>query len=710
MPYESYMLRDVSAVLLATLVSALFLVIPGYTLGFLFDVLSFRRRALVPRVAIGIILSTAIMPGLTYLVGRLTSFEFIWALYGITWVVFLFLLVRRLTRPVGLASFMRSNGLLGMAVAVVVFWLIVGLWYNVAFQRGDRMFLSLYHDTQSLYVATVYSVSKGVIPPYNYMFYPGSFIALKYHYFWFLTNSLVDLLGGAAIEPYAAFFAGTAWSGIAMTALTAVFVASYFESRRSAVFVALGLLLVGGLDILAIVVVAVVSHQPNVPPEMWNYGAQVFTWLDSITIQPHHRASLVAYMTGYLLWMSARKTNGLRERTAAFALAPIAFMSSIGLSTHMGMVGMIALAVWTLIALGRRQYREFRDVAVMGAITAILTVPYLLDLLGGGTAAGPMFGLTVRLFRPAALLLDRAGVGESWTRYAVYLLVLPLNYFIEFGYLAVAPIIHWVQRRKSSVRASQDDLFLLTLLFTGLVLISFVQSPTDEGPNYNALGLNGSGFAQFIFLVYSVDTTRALLARFGGYVKTIWAPTWLGLTRASATTLLALLIAGFATSAYGTLMSRAYAMLLDRWNPSMHYAERAYAYRQAYEWIDESLPEEIVVQHNVLLGSCAYHGLYGNRLAAALQRQNMRIMGADAAGCAIIERGVRAIYDGGINADSVDALCTRLSIDVLVVRAEDHELWNNSDAWIHHREPIYENKYAKVFACGAFGMRVQKRK
>jgi len=142
----------------------------------------------------------------------------------------------------------------------------------------------------------------------------------------------------------------------------------------------------------------------------------------------------------------------------------------------------------------------------------------------------------------------------------------------------------------------------------------------------------------------------------------------------------------------------------------MHYAERAYAYRQAYEWIDESLPEEIVVQHNVLLGSCAYHGLYGNRPAAALQRQNMRIMGADAAGCAIIERGVRAIYDGGINADSVDALCTRLSIDVLVVRAEDHELWNNSDAWIHHREPIYENKYAKVFACGAFGMRVQKRK
>ena len=73
----------------------------------------------------------------------------------------------------------------------------------------------------------------------------------------------------------------------------------------------------------------------------------------------------------------------------------------------------------------------------MGAVGSARSLPYLADLSGPGTG-GRLFNFTVRSFSLAALVPFFNNAGESTRLLLVNLPLVPLNYFLEFGFFFAA--------------------------------------------------------------------------------------------------------------------------------------------------------------------------------------------------------------------------------------------------------------------------------
>jgi hypothetical protein len=159
------MAEDLLGSLLAVCLLPLFLWIPGYALGWIFDLFEFRRRTTAFRVTVSLPLSIAVCPIVTYLLGRFGSMIAVWPAYGALAVVFA-VAQRRLPRRTSLPAGSIAIG------GIALVWLAVAIFSLVDLQWGNRLYYPTNSFDYSLRAALTHAISATGIQPQSPLFLP----------------------------------------------------------------------------------------------------------------------------------------------------------------------------------------------------------------------------------------------------------------------------------------------------------------------------------------------------------------------------------------------------------------------------------------------------------------------------------------------------------------------------------------------------------
>src|SRR5690606_8164026 len=381
------MLADLTQTALGLLLGPVLFVLPGFALVQATGVLGVRERALPVQVAAALALSVAVGPILLYAAPH-AGWAAAWGIYGIL----------GLGGVVGLARGRAEAGLLvrpalaGLALLVVVALLVIDIG------TGDRLYFSVVVRDYVKHFALTHEIRLHGVPPSNPFFFDGEALPLFYYYGWLLMTGALDALGGAALGPRGAVFAGTAYGALALAAVTALYAATRpnpltgsdadCDCRRPGL--AAALLAVGGLDVLvflagALGLIALGREVVFTDIEWWN--EPLFLWVTSILTVPHHTAGLVAALTAFRLLRWGADTPD-RRRWAAFVLAALALASSALCSVWVALGAAMAGAVWVGWRTWKRDGAEVFAWGVTGVIAAVVVLPYALDLRAAGARQG----------------------------------------------------------------------------------------------------------------------------------------------------------------------------------------------------------------------------------------------------------------------------------------------------------------------------------
>jgi hypothetical protein len=682
---ETFTRADLIGTASGFLLFFLFLFVPGYVSGWLLDLFGFRARGLLARCAIATPVSVGIFPAITYLLWR-WSIHAVWALYASLFIAFLILVVYDwrvwLRRP----STSRRRL---MVLAIVAGWVVLGTVCLVDMQIGDRLYFSSVANDYMFRTAVTSSVSRTGVPPHNPYYFPGHAVPLRYHYFWYLQPSLVEQLGGVMVAARHAMLASTLWSGIGLMAAVAMYL-RFFRSDGAIdldkrMLAGIALLSVTGLDILPAALFTLLGHPlPNI--DVWN--EQVTSWVTSVFWVPHHVASLVACLTGFLvLWYDS--VLG-RSAMKSGVIAGVMFASAAGLSVYVTLVFAAFVGIWAGIRLLKRSWREVAGICVSGVVAVAFASPYLLELRGGSSGqssgGGPMVQLTVRQFYLADEVVRSFCPGHEGFISVVDLLLLPVNYFLELGFFfavgAVILTVWWPNRRV----LRRDQVCGFIMLATSVVLCTFLRSGVITN---NDLGWRGFLPAQFILLIWGAELFSSGLFSNPLFARWRFA-------------VVSLLILGVAGSLYEVFMVRLFYVV------SGHHAfsgdtggKRTYALREVYERVNTMTGPNAIVQQNPN-GSPGdvYYGLYADHQTAAETLACGAIFGGDPRACGGIIDVLHDVFDTGtVDASAIDGVCGRLSINILVVKDLD-PVWKDAGSWVWHRQPLVANDFGRAYGCG----------
>jgi hypothetical protein len=692
---HNFTLADIAASIAAVCLFPLFVLIPGYAVAWLLDLFEFRRRTWLFRWALSVPLSIAIAPILSYLAGRYFSMTAVWGLYAASWMY---------VAVVGLRGFARRGrnkpaprspaGAWRMAVVVLSIWGALALFSLVDLQIGGKLYYSTTAFDFSVRTEFIHAISSTGIPPANPFFFPGHAQPLRYHYFWLILCSMVDVAGGTLVGARHAWIGGTIWCGAGFMALIALFfrLIAYRgpETFRRRTLVGILLLGVTGLDILPNAFLWVMysnGFTRTIPPslEWWNEQVDGFTW--TALWGAHYLAALIAcLMVFVLLWEAPRHTGAGRWKYAA--LAGIALASSVGASIYIAFVFGAFLLLWTVVSVAKKWRAETATLLVAGALCVVLVLPYLASMTAGpGPGAGGFpIAFSVRRFYPVDDLLALQGRDQAWRLALVNAVTLPLNYLLELGFFLAASLLWWQRRRARREPLSRAELGIALMVLTSLTICSFLRSTVIFN---NDLGWRGILLAQFGLLLWGVDVVTD--------------------RRYKRSLVLAVLIAlGAAGTVCDVFLFRLYPVLADRgalprleWMaPDHKLGERTFAVREAYEWADRHTPAGAIVQfdpHVVDQDTTGF--LYSNRQIAAGDRGCLAAFGGDASLCAPLVAAANLLFpERGQPAPESSAACEKLGANVLIAKDTDF-VWSVKDSWVWREKPLYANRLVRMFAC-----------
>ena len=691
MPVHNFMVEDLRGALVAVALFPLFVLVPGYVLAHLLDLFDFRQRTLGFRLCLAAALSIAVCPIFTYLAARFLSLNAVWAFYAAAAIAMPFLVLRQrqhLRLPAGWGSF----------ALVLAGWLVVCIFSLIDLQIGQRLYYPIINLDYSVRTAFVNSLAHTGIPPQNPFFQAGHSAPLRYHYFWLMMCSLVQRLGAGTVGPRQALIGGTFWVGAALIALLALYLrlftrgASPLTGRlRTAVL----LLAVTGLDILPTLFFLILYAAgifgvvlPSV--EWWN---QQLAWFVFTTLwTPHAIAALIACFTGFLLIWHAPAAQG-RLGIVKYALpGAMGLASSFGASIWVMFVFGAFLLVWTAIAACKRWFREVLALVIAGSAAAVLIVPYLRELSGPGLP-GPLVAFTVRSFFLADVL-PGGGLSHTWRLILYNGSLLPLNYFLEFGFFLLAARYKWQLRRAANLPLQREELAFIVMAATSAVICTFLRSTVGN----NDLGWRGFLVAQFVLLLWAAD----LLA---GHPRLQFPLLSSGQKHALA----AMLFLGLAGTAYDLVILRFYPVLSDRHIvPTLGWmardrklGARTYAARMAYEWANSKTAPGAVVQANPDIILQDTLGMsYSARPTAAGDLNCISAFGGDPAECTTVISLLRSVFppDAVRAPPTLDALCRNLPVSMVVAKDTD-PVWFDHGAWVWTQPAAYANRYIRVFSC-----------
>lgn len=638
------MASDLLATLLALCLWPVFALAPGIV---------FLRLAKIRDPAISMMpVSFAVSPILAYLIARFGSVTLAAAVFVGLALVSLPWLRPSLRRPP------RWAVVAGLAWAVPAYLLMSDIVF------GGALSLSGMAIDYAKHVAVADAVARTGVPPANPSFRPGEDVPLFYYHFWFMLAGIVDVIGGAAVAARHAVYAGTIWTGWALLALVAALSRRFLDGRDCAPW-AVALLAVTGLDMLPFA--AIQAYQSLMPvepawrPDLEWWNEQVSAWATAMLWVPHHLAALIAGMTGLVA------LHGEEWRRGRIILAALAFASSAGLSVWVALTTAVAAAVWLFVLALGGQRREAAALAGAGTVALLLAAPFVADLLAAGGGGGAPLAFALREFYPLTRSREFFAA-ELDCGAACRMAALPLNYLLEFGFFALAPIVYWC-RRKTPL--NDDDRLLITLAATALVLVSVVRSDLAA----NDLGWRGTMFAQMVLLLWAAPVLAGLRGGGGGM-----AP---GRGRALLNIALAL----------GLLATLTQALSL-RLRPLL---PGQLELRQTYTWIAANLPADAVVQHDPAVGLEPFHAIYGGRQVAVSDTLYGSLYGVAPERVMVALRPLARVFAAPVGAAEAAATARRFGITHLVAKAADRA-WVGRHGWVWTAEPLFETATTRVIA------------
>jgi hypothetical protein len=663
------MLADFGGVTLAFLLFSCLTVFPGYTLGWLLNVLRFRKREALFRFAISVPLAIALGPVMSYIIGRWISLDAACAFYVV---------LSALAVPLMIAARRRWRAR-NVAVMWVVFaWCVLAALALCDIQIGHRLYFSVIGFDYAVRTAFVSSIGAFGLPAQNPFFYPGHPVGLRYHYFWLIQSALAHRAAAHIVDARQAFIGGTTWCGIGLMATVVLYV-RFFRIKARAV-AAIALLTVTGLDILpALFFLFLVKCGlvGSLPPSMEWWNDQVDGWLYSMLWEPHYISGLIACLLGFLVISQGRGNRA--QLVLSGIIAGLAFATSVGAAIYIAFVFAVFLLVWSVVVLVKRWYSELAVLVVAGVTACLCSLPFLTELRGPGSG-GAFLHLTVRSFFLVDVLADMLRIHQPWETNLANAIFLPLNYFMELGFFFAVGILEWRRLRRLTV-IQRADLALAMMALVSIVVCTFLRSGVIAN---NDLGWRGFLIAQFVLLLRGAE-----------------------LLSAKSKLLVALLVLGIAGTIYDQALLRFYPLLSDaKFLPKVAWmtrdgklGERTYANREAYEWLrDRSDAASRVQQNPNPVIQDTFYGLYANRSTVTEDRECAATFGGDSKACTPLQKVLGPLFGSHSPTDSFESACAALPMDFVIAKDTD-AVWGGEASWVWRRPPLFANHFVRVFAC-----------
>ncbi len=556
----------------------------------------------------------------------------------------------------------------------------------IDFQIDGRLMRPLMSFDFVKHVAVTDAISRTGITPVNPSFHPGEPLPLFYYYFWFLLCSMVDLIGGSYIGPRGAVLASIIWSGIALLYLVKFYVNRLGHRMvrgledKHLVYGYL-LLLVTGLDILPIIfelINPLYTPEGRVFPDVLWWNDQVESWASSVLWTPHHVGGFIACMFALYLVVEQKPLQS-RQGKMAIVLIAAAFVSALGMSIWATLVAGLFMIFWLLTTLRAGWHQESFFLVLAGSLSIILALPYVIDLHQANHFFRPSIIFQVREFTLLGTLFG--GLSPILVN-LVRLLVLPLNYLLEFGFFAIGGLIYWGYRRSFKEKLDRTELFFLLLMATSFFVCTFFRSALFN----NDLGWRGFLFAQFILLFYSMPLLAALRSKFTHERFTL-PPT----TRKLAH--IALVLSAC------MILFQSYIMRNYFWGPDH---ELTMSLREAYEWQDEHLPITAVMQHYPDIELYPhdqteyFHALYGNRQVSVADQLYARAYGINDVMFDSTFVKVNRFFLPGLTSEEGLQISSHLNIDGFFLKHTD-PIWNDTSSWLAPYEPVYKSVCCRIY-------------
>jgi hypothetical protein len=749
----NFTLEDILGILRVLPFFALIFLAPGYCLGRVSNVLGFRQRGAAEQWLLSMGISIVVVPITLNLLSRWFSLSvtvpLCWLLAGIA---FGDLLVRWRRNKFPIASMRRSTAI---AIGLAILWAVICVVSLPDLQLGHRLYSTAAVADLGVRSAFVASAMHGGAPPANPFFFPGSIVKLRYYYYWYVMTAIPAVAAG--VQPRAALFASSIWSGWLLAAAAALFLKHFYGVRRrirAASVVAMALLGVTGLDAIYVLFLYLKYRIVLSDMEVWD-SDQVTSWTNSLLWVPHHVAATAACMLGFVfLWHAGRTLEDSPGQRALLAiLAAMGFASAAGLSVYVTFAFALFLFAAALFWLVTRRFSTVGLYIAVAALVLLLSAGYLHDLRATGAHAGdapagleaatkqpPLFAtLGLRQLPPALMPALRHAVHDNKLANILLrpLLLVPIL-FIEFGFFFLVAVRQgrhdWRERRIHAIAdqttPSRRDIRWLSwlMLASGLWVALMMRSTVISN---NDLSFRGVEIAQFILLVWSAAQITCAHSEVDVPTPSMETPK---LTRATQKPFRigwlagSLLFLGVISSAYQLVMLRFYLYGSDRYHwtnpviPQSEFGDRFGAInkelRYAYASLDRILPPSAKIQFGAAPKLNLQH-LYYSRYQ---QLDGMfpgcgTAFGGSEAQCLQLETRIAPLFGNpaplpGQNyfawtnvhvpalttTAAVYALCRDLGIDALVVTGED-PVWSDPNGWPRQMKPVFASDFVAAYTC-----------
>jgi hypothetical protein len=223
--------------------------LPGYSMGWLTNVLDFRRRSLPFRLAASVPVSLSVAPIVGYTIGGWFGLDAVWFVYALLCVAALATGALRRSAFSAPSDFRR----LWLFFALIAAWIAIVSLSLADLPFGHRLYFSIIDFDYSVRIAFTHSISAFGLPARNPFFFPEHPVDLRYHYLWLIVCAQISRLRVPLVDARTAFIAGTLWVGTGMIALIPLYLRLFMSAghnmlRQSGIGIAL--LAVTGLDVV----------------------------------------------------------------------------------------------------------------------------------------------------------------------------------------------------------------------------------------------------------------------------------------------------------------------------------------------------------------------------------------------------------------------------------------------------------------------------
>jgi len=599
-------------------------------------------------------------------------------------------------------------------LAIAAGWLVVGTLILVDLQFGDRLYFQVSDYDHSTRAAFTSALARYGIPPHNPFFFAGQPAPLRYHYFWLIPSALVHLLGGPIVSARVSLIAGALWCGLGLFGVIALYL-RFFQAKggdqiERRTLIAISLLMVTGLDILPIVLIGLFRHAPQPCIEWWN--EHIAAWITTVLWVPHDLAALIAGFTGFLLIWDTAGQDKRGQRIAGVIGAGLAFASCTGASVYLGIALAAGCTLWLAISFLKRWWRRSLALSCAGILAAALLAPFLVQVMPrvataeaaprSAPASFPL-GLTVRRFTLPDMFFNSASPAKTLVFNAV---LLPLNYFLEFGLFFVVACLGVRRIWRRGLR-DEAEWAAIALSAASLLICTFTKSTVISN---NDLGWISALVVQFILLLVAADMWSEGVLGFG-QIRAGHSAKHL---RAAPRLITVTLVLGLMGSCYEICLQRTYPILADfssvdkySWLAlDQQLGRRTFELRRAYEEMDRMLPASAVVQAAPVpeAGDIPAELYSGRQMIADVGNCGTTFGGSEKFCDDVILPRLNPLFDDQkrVSVDQVSDTCREFSITALLFKDTD-PVWRDKSSWIWKTRPLLSNDFVRVIQCGGPG-------